>query len=122
MWKDEAGMSVGCLMLVIIEEIEEILKWCVDRVMVEMIIGETTRVAVKEISGSRAGISFRMTEDLTIGDINLEMEVKKDDFSRGDLRNRGSSENFSRGDKRQRERLNVLKVSDVKGDQMQSIN
>ncbi|GFV34662.1 uncharacterized protein TNCV_1449661 [Trichonephila clavipes] len=47
---------------------------------------------------------------------------QNDDFSRGDHRNRGSSEKFSRGDKRQRGRLNVLKVSDVKGDQTQSIN
>ncbi|GFW27371.1 uncharacterized protein TNCV_590661 [Trichonephila clavipes] len=47
---------------------------------------------------------------------------QNDDFSRGDQRNRGSSENFSRGDRRQMGRLNVLKVSDVKGDQTQSIN
>ncbi|GFV44643.1 uncharacterized protein TNCV_1925191 [Trichonephila clavipes] len=71
-------MSVGYLMLVIIEEVGEILKWCVDRVMVEMIIGVTTRLAFKEICGSTAGIDFRrMNEDLTIGDINLETEVKK---------------------------------------------
>ncbi|GFW88985.1 uncharacterized protein TNCV_2684191 [Trichonephila clavipes] len=77
MWKDDVGMSVGCLMLVIIEEIEEILKWCVDRIMVAMIIGVTIRIAVKEISGWRAGISFKtMIADLTIGDINLEIEVK----------------------------------------------
>ncbi|GFW35654.1 uncharacterized protein TNCV_4435051 [Trichonephila clavipes] len=38
----------------------------------------TTRIAVKEISSSRAGTDFRrMIEDLTIGDINLETEVKK---------------------------------------------
>ncbi|GFV77771.1 uncharacterized protein TNCV_1575191 [Trichonephila clavipes] len=47
---------------------------------------------------------------------------QKDDFSREDHRNRGSIENFSRGDRRQRGRLNVLKVSDVKSDQTQSIN
>ncbi|GFW16754.1 uncharacterized protein TNCV_1639901 [Trichonephila clavipes] len=77
MWKEEVGMSVGYLMLVIIEEIGEILKWCVDQVMVELIIGVTTRKAFKEISGSRAGIGFKMMiEDLTIGDINLEIEVK----------------------------------------------
>ncbi|GFV20144.1 uncharacterized protein TNCV_4194421 [Trichonephila clavipes] len=70
--------GVGCLVLIIIEEIGEILKWCVDRVLVEMIIGVTTRIAVKEISGSRAGIDFRrIIEDLTTGDINLEMETKK---------------------------------------------
>ncbi|GFU16233.1 uncharacterized protein TNCV_2406261 [Trichonephila clavipes] len=49
MWKDEVGISVGYLVLIIIEEIGEILKWCVDRVMVEMIIGVTTRYS----SGSR---------------------------------------------------------------------
>ncbi|GFW27027.1 uncharacterized protein TNCV_1378651 [Trichonephila clavipes] len=47
---------------------------------------------------------------------------QNDDFRRGDQRNRGSSENFNRGDRRQMGRLNVLKVSDVKGDQTQSIN
>ncbi|GFX64133.1 uncharacterized protein TNCV_2090311 [Trichonephila clavipes] len=47
---------------------------------------------------------------------------QNDDFSRGDQRNRGSSENFSRGSRKQRGRLNVLKVSDIKGDQTQSIN
>ncbi|GFX25107.1 uncharacterized protein TNCV_2752821 [Trichonephila clavipes] len=77
MWKDEAGMSVGCLMLVIIKEIGEILKWCADRIMVEMIIGVTMRIAVKAINGSRTEIGFKtMIEDLTIGDINLEIEVK----------------------------------------------
>ncbi|GFX74809.1 uncharacterized protein TNCV_636361 [Trichonephila clavipes] len=40
--------------------------------------GVTTRMAVEEISGSTAGIDFRrMIEDLTIGDTNLEMGVKK---------------------------------------------
>ncbi|GFX81311.1 uncharacterized protein TNCV_2513001 [Trichonephila clavipes] len=78
MWKDEVGMSVGCLMLMIVEENGEIRKLGVDRVMAEMIIGVTTRMAVKEISGSTAGIDFRrMIEDLTIGDTNLEMRVKK---------------------------------------------
>ncbi|GFU11827.1 uncharacterized protein TNCV_4192451 [Trichonephila clavipes] len=47
---------------------------------------------------------------------------QNDDFSRGDQRNRGSSENFSRGSRKQMGRLNVLKVNDIKGDQMQSIN
>ncbi|GFW04661.1 hypothetical protein TNCV_3897131 [Trichonephila clavipes] len=65
-------------MLVIIEEIGEILKWCVDRVMAEMITRVTMRMTVKKISGSKAGIDFKsMIEDLTIGDINLETEVKK---------------------------------------------
>ncbi|GFY22166.1 uncharacterized protein TNCV_3298091 [Trichonephila clavipes] len=76
-WKDEVGMSVGCLMLVIIEEIGEILKWYIDQIMVEMIIEVAIRTTVKEISGSRAGISFKtMIADLTIGDINLKIEVK----------------------------------------------
>ncbi|GFX66546.1 uncharacterized protein TNCV_3496061 [Trichonephila clavipes] len=47
---------------------------------------------------------------------------QNNDFSRGDQRNRGSSENYSRGSRKQMGRLNVLKVSDVKGDQTQSIN
>ncbi|GFX31568.1 uncharacterized protein TNCV_688161 [Trichonephila clavipes] len=43
-----------------------------------VIIGVTTRMTVKEISGSTAEIDFRrMSEDLTIGDTNLEMGVKK---------------------------------------------
>ncbi|GFU74683.1 uncharacterized protein TNCV_2457501 [Trichonephila clavipes] len=82
-------MSVGCLMLMIIEEIREIWKLCVDRVMAEMIIGVTTRMAFKEISGLKAGIDFRrMVENLTIVDINLETS-QRDDFSKGDHRNRG---------------------------------
>ncbi|GFU64719.1 retrovirus-related Pol polyprotein from transposon 17.6 [Trichonephila clavipes] len=45
--------------------------------MVEMITGVTIRTTVKEISGSRAGIGFKtMIADLTIGDSNLEIEVK----------------------------------------------
>ncbi|GFS86197.1 uncharacterized protein TNCV_660831 [Trichonephila clavipes] len=47
---------------------------------------------------------------------------QNDDFSRGDQRNRGSSENFSRSSRKQMGRLNVLKVNDIKSDQMQSIN
>ncbi|GFY09862.1 uncharacterized protein TNCV_3698241 [Trichonephila clavipes] len=40
-------------------------------------IGVAIRTTVKEISGSRAGIDFKtMIADLTIGDINLEIEVK----------------------------------------------
>ncbi|GFV79126.1 hypothetical protein TNCV_2613121 [Trichonephila clavipes] len=42
-----------------------------------MIIGVAIRTTVKEISGSRAGIGFKtMIADLTIGAINLEIEVK----------------------------------------------
>ncbi|GFX54066.1 uncharacterized protein TNCV_2337021 [Trichonephila clavipes] len=78
MLKNEVGMSVRCLMLMIVEEIGEIRKLCVDRVITKMIIGITTRMAINEISGSTARIDFRrMIEDLTIGDINLETEVKK---------------------------------------------
>ncbi|GFW42616.1 uncharacterized protein TNCV_4258091 [Trichonephila clavipes] len=40
---------------------------------------------------------------------------QNDDFNRGDQRNRGSSENFSRGSRKQMGRLNVLKVTDIKG-------
>ncbi|GFX51042.1 uncharacterized protein TNCV_2733931 [Trichonephila clavipes] len=70
-------MSVGYLMLVIMEEIGEILKWYIEQIMVEMIIGVTIRTTVKEISGSRAGIGFKtMITDLTIGVINLEIGVK----------------------------------------------
>ncbi|GFX57554.1 uncharacterized protein TNCV_1272011 [Trichonephila clavipes] len=47
---------------------------------------------------------------------------QKDDFSREDDRNRGSSETFSRGNRRQRGRLNVLKVGNVESDQTQSAN
>ncbi|GFW38713.1 uncharacterized protein TNCV_3880801 [Trichonephila clavipes] len=47
---------------------------------------------------------------------------QNDDFSRRDQRNRGSSKNFSRGSRKQMERLTVLKVNDMKGDQTQSIN
>ncbi|GFW25256.1 retrovirus-related Pol polyprotein from transposon 17.6 [Trichonephila clavipes] len=102
-------------MLVIIEEIGEILKWYIDQIMVEMIIGVAIRTTVKEISGSRAGIGFKtMIADLTIGDINLEIEVKMTILMRGDQRNRGSSENFSRGSRKQMGRLNVLKVNDIK--------
>ncbi|GFU11489.1 hypothetical protein TNCV_4742301 [Trichonephila clavipes] len=69
-------MSVGCVMLVI-EEIGKILKWYIDQIMVEMIIGVAIRTTVKEISDSRAGIGFKtMIANLTIGDINLEIEVK----------------------------------------------
>ncbi|GFV79321.1 uncharacterized protein TNCV_71881 [Trichonephila clavipes] len=38
-----------------------------------------------------------------------------DDFSRGDQRNRASSENFSQSSRKQMRRLNVLKVNDIKG-------
>ncbi|GFV88880.1 hypothetical protein TNCV_1226771 [Trichonephila clavipes] len=51
--------------------------WYIDQIMVEMIIGLTIRATVKRISGSRAGKGFKtMIADLTIGDINLEIEVK----------------------------------------------
>ncbi|GFX68403.1 uncharacterized protein TNCV_3998351 [Trichonephila clavipes] len=47
---------------------------------------------------------------------------QNDDFRRGEQRNRVSTENFSRGSRKQMGRLNVLKVSDIKGDQTHSIN
>ncbi|GFX28759.1 uncharacterized protein TNCV_4249981 [Trichonephila clavipes] len=47
---------------------------------------------------------------------------QNDDFSRVDQRNRCSSKNFSRGDRRQMVRLNGLKLTDIKGDQTQSIH
>ncbi|GFX50291.1 uncharacterized protein TNCV_2892081 [Trichonephila clavipes] len=46
--------------------------------------------------------------------------VQSENFSRGNLRNRGSSTNFSRGNQRQGGRLNVLKVTDDQNDQSQS--
>ncbi|GFT11684.1 uncharacterized protein TNCV_264721 [Trichonephila clavipes] len=50
----------------------------IDQIMVEMIIQVAIRTTVKEISGLRAGIGFKtMIADLTIGDINLEIEVKR---------------------------------------------
>ncbi|GFT05064.1 uncharacterized protein TNCV_531161 [Trichonephila clavipes] len=124
MWKDEVGMSVGCLMLVIIEEIGELLKWCVDRIMVEMIIGVSMKIAVKEISGSRAGIGFKtMIEDLTIEDINLEIEVKMTILVESTKEIGVRVKNLIEAIKDiYMGRLNVLKVSDVKGDQTQSIN
>ncbi|GFW03134.1 uncharacterized protein TNCV_157541 [Trichonephila clavipes] len=71
-------------MRMILEEIGEIWKWCVDRVMAEMIIGVTPRMVVKEIIASTAGIDFRrMIEDFRIGDTNLEMGVKKTILERG---------------------------------------
>ncbi|GFT01350.1 uncharacterized protein TNCV_3214901 [Trichonephila clavipes] len=77
MLKDEVGMRVGCLMLMIVGKIRETWKFCVDRITAEMIIGVITRMAVKEISGSTARMDFKgMIEDLTIEDTNLEMGVK----------------------------------------------
>ncbi|GFU70641.1 uncharacterized protein TNCV_1265651 [Trichonephila clavipes] len=122
MWKDEVGMSIGCIMLIIIEEIGEIRKWCVDRVMAEMIIGVTTRMAVKEMSGSKAGIDLRrMIKDLTIGNINLETEVKNTILVEGTteivVRVRILVEAIE-----EKGRLNVLKGGDVQSDQTQSAN
>ncbi|GFW30816.1 retrovirus-related Pol polyprotein from transposon 297 [Trichonephila clavipes] len=63
-------------------------------------------------------------EDRSFNDRGYQFRNRgqNDDFSRGDQRNRGSSENFSLGGRKQMGRLNALKVSDVKGDQTQSIN
>ncbi|GFV87578.1 hypothetical protein TNCV_3282161 [Trichonephila clavipes] len=52
MLKDKVGMSAACLMLMIVGEIGESRKFCVDRVTAEMIIGVITRMAVKEMSRS----------------------------------------------------------------------
>ncbi|GFX22924.1 uncharacterized protein TNCV_2086321 [Trichonephila clavipes] len=77
MLKNEVVMSVGCLMLMLVRGIGGIWKFCVDRIMSEMIIRVITRMDVKEINGSTAGIDFRgMIEDLTIDDTNLEMGIK----------------------------------------------
>ncbi|GFY21374.1 uncharacterized protein TNCV_3994181 [Trichonephila clavipes] len=77
MLKHEVGMSVGCLMLMIVGEIRRIPKFCVDRVTAEMITGVITRMVVKEISGLTAGKDFRrMLEDLMIEGTNLEMGSK----------------------------------------------
>ncbi|GFW04337.1 uncharacterized protein TNCV_877101 [Trichonephila clavipes] len=116
-------MSVGCLMLVIIEEIGEILKWSVDRIMVEMIIG------VNYQSNRQGNQWFESRNRFQNDDrrfnyrgYQFRKRGQNEDFSRGDQRNWGSSENFSRGSRKQMGRLNVLKVSDIKGDQTQSIN
>ncbi|GFU19182.1 uncharacterized protein TNCV_4397661 [Trichonephila clavipes] len=103
MWKDEVGMSVGCLMLVIIEEIGEILKWCVDRVMVEMIIGGNYENSRQGNQWFESRNRFQ-NDDRRFNDRGYQFRNggQNDDFSRGDHRNRGSRENFSRGDERQR--------------------
>ncbi|GFW11678.1 uncharacterized protein TNCV_43131 [Trichonephila clavipes] len=95
----------------------------IDQIMVEMIIGVAIRTTVKEISGSRAENRFQ-NDDRRFNDRRYQFRNRgqNDDFSRGDQRNRGSSENFSRGSRKQMGRLNVLKVTDIKGDQTQSIN
>ncbi|GFV55629.1 hypothetical protein TNCV_1821161 [Trichonephila clavipes] len=68
----------------IVGEIGGIQKFCVDRVMAEMIIGVITKIAVKEISGLTAGIDFRgMIKVLTIEDTNLKMEVKMTTLAEG---------------------------------------
>ncbi|GFV62178.1 hypothetical protein TNCV_3075121 [Trichonephila clavipes] len=123
MRKDEVGMSIGCLMLVIVEEIGEILKWCEDRIMVE----NDYRGNYKNSRQGNQWFESRkrfQNDDRRFNNRGYQFRNRgqNDDFSRGDQRNRGSSENFSRGDRRQMGRLNFLKISDVKGDQTQSIN
>ncbi|GFU36425.1 uncharacterized protein TNCV_3100021 [Trichonephila clavipes] len=63
-------------------------------------------------------------DDRRINDRGYQFRTgdQKDDFITGNHSNRGSSEKFIRGDRRHRGRLNVLKVSDVKGDQTQPLN
>ncbi|GFV36377.1 uncharacterized protein TNCV_2234241 [Trichonephila clavipes] len=110
-------------MLVIIEEIGEILKWYIDQIMVEIIIGVAIRTTVKKIQWLKSRNRFQ-NDDRRFNDRGYQFRNRgqNDDFSRGDQRNRGSSENFSRGSRKQMGRLNVLKVNDIKGDQTQSIN
>ncbi|GFY29876.1 hypothetical protein TNCV_4071891 [Trichonephila clavipes] len=116
-------MSVGFLMLVIIEEIGEILKWYIDPIMVEMIIGGNYQ---NNRQGNRWFESRNrfQNDDRKFNDRGYQFRNRgqNDDFRRGNQRNRGSSESFSWGSRMQMERLNVLKVSDIKGDQTQSIN
>ncbi|GFT69161.1 uncharacterized protein TNCV_2566161 [Trichonephila clavipes] len=65
-------------MLMTFGEIGEIRKLCLYQVTADMIIGVITRITVKEISSSTAGLDFRrVIEDLMIGDTNLEMRVKR---------------------------------------------
>ncbi|GFY20996.1 uncharacterized protein TNCV_3990401 [Trichonephila clavipes] len=122
MLKDEVGMSVGCLMLMIVGEIGEIRKLCVDRVTSKMIIRVITKMAVKEISGDNWNRFQKDDRRFNDRGYRFRNWSQKDDFSREDRRNRGSSENFSRGDKRQEGRLNVLKLSDDQNDTIISAN
>ncbi|GFT25979.1 hypothetical protein TNCV_5126451 [Trichonephila clavipes] len=70
-------MSVGCLMMTIDGGIGEIWKFYIDRVMAEMIILVITRLVVKEIRGSKAGMDLiGMIEDLMIEDTSLRIEFK----------------------------------------------
>ncbi|GFW03554.1 hypothetical protein TNCV_1388701 [Trichonephila clavipes] len=81
--------------MILEKEIGEIWKWCVDRVMARNDYRSNSRMVVKEIIASTAGIDFRrMIEDFRIGDTNLEMGGQKDDFE-GTRRNRGSRENLA---------------------------
>ncbi|GFY26763.1 retrovirus-related Pol polyprotein from transposon 297 [Trichonephila clavipes] len=116
-------MSVGCLMLVIIEE-----------------IGKNSEVVHRpnnsrndyrgNYQNNRQGNQWFESRNRFQNDdrrfnnrgYQFRNRGQNDDFSRWDQRNRGSSENFSLGSRKQMGRLNVLKVSDVKGDQTQSIN
>ncbi|GFW35820.1 hypothetical protein TNCV_727551 [Trichonephila clavipes] len=59
MWKDEVGMSDDANVGNNRGNWRNSLKWCVDRIMVKVIIGVTTRISVKKINGSRAGNRFQ---------------------------------------------------------------
>ncbi|GFS94164.1 uncharacterized protein TNCV_3786291 [Trichonephila clavipes] len=83
--------GVGYLMLVIFEEIGDILKGCVDRIMVEMIIRTTE-------SRNRFQNDDRRFHDRGY---QFKNRGQNDDFNRGDQRKKGSSENFSRGSRKQ---------------------
>ncbi|GFU17301.1 uncharacterized protein TNCV_26321 [Trichonephila clavipes] len=55
----------------------EVLAKFEERYSCKATLGVAMRTTLKEINGSRDGISFKaMIADLTIGDINLEIEVK----------------------------------------------
>ncbi|GFV61899.1 retrovirus-related Pol polyprotein from transposon opus [Trichonephila clavipes] len=116
MWKDEVGMRVGCLMLMIIGEIS---KLCVDRVMADYRGNYENGRQRNQWLDSRNRFQ---KDDRRFNDRGYQFRNggQKEDFSREDHKNRSSSENFSRGDRRQRGRLNVLKVSEVQSDQTQS--
>ncbi|GFX70273.1 retrovirus-related Pol polyprotein from transposon 297 [Trichonephila clavipes] len=77
--------GVGCLILVTIEEIGEILKGCVDRIMIEMIIGVIIRIAVKEISGSRLPVLADLEYPCILGIYFIDGSKIILDFDRNSL-------------------------------------
>ncbi|PRD23067.1 UNVERIFIED_CONTAM: hypothetical protein NCL1_47412 [Trichonephila clavipes] len=97
MLKDKVGIRVGCLMLMIVGKIGGIRKFCVDRVTAEMIIWgnyENGRQGSQWFdSRNRFQRDDRIFND---GGYQFRNGGQNEDFSRGDRRNIGSSENFSR--------------------------